>query len=263
MAYAKKTGGNKRLGSIVLAGTLAFGMAHHLRAEDTNVVVAAVSSEKAQTVESAYREAFQYLTAKPGEKVDGTPAVLIFKGLPERFPNSIEAMLVAANIDSWATPTDYNKAIEQYDKIIEQDPKNVAAYVGKGTALFKSVEIDILRSNQEGRRYDSREITEATQAFDTALKLDPNNFAANYNMGAMFRLLERSKKAIKYYQRAIDIGLKTSYNDRQIPNITDEGKIMFVMAPAAECCISGAMEYTIVNGFSKVVDGRRVIVISD
>jgi hypothetical protein len=59
MTYAKKSGGNSRVSSVVLAGTLALGMAHHLRAQDsvgaapeTNSVKTTLTSVQAQQFHS-------------------------------------------------------------------------------------------------------------------------------------------------------------------------------------------------------------------
>ena len=51
MAYTKRSNGTKTIGSIALAGTLAFGMAHHLRAQDSTVATTAGGVVQVQTAE--------------------------------------------------------------------------------------------------------------------------------------------------------------------------------------------------------------------
>jgi tetratricopeptide (TPR) repeat protein len=246
-------------------------MAHHLRAEDSPGTAPAAALDTAQTVGSAYKEAFNNL--KPivhaeamfanGKTMGGEITLRLLMDLSERFPNSNEALLVSADLYLDAVPGfDYDKAIGLYDRILSRDQKNVTAYIGKGTALYKKVALNIKAGNDSGQKYEGNEPAQAIACVEAALKLDPNNFAALYNKAEVLRMLERGREAIKCYEKAAKIGLKARPLKGSLPDISEEGQTVFVAAPAAVCAWGGLEKYMIDNYLTVVVDGKNLRFIS-
>ncbi len=84
-----------------------------------------------------------------------------------------------------ATP---EEACRCYDKAIEIEPNNVAAWYNKGLVL------DGLN------RYD-----EAIQCYDKVIKIDPNYVNAWITKGLALGALNRYDEAIRYYEKAVEI----------------------------------------------------------
>jgi superkiller protein 3 len=82
----------------------------------------------------------------------------------------------------------YELAIEYYQKTIEIDPNNAAAYSDMGDA------------------YDELEdYRGAIRCYQKVIEIDPNNAYAYNNMGIAYYYLEDYRGAIRCYQKAIDI----------------------------------------------------------
>jgi Flp pilus assembly protein TadD len=94
-----------------------------------------------------------------------------------------------------------DEAIKAYDRVIELDPKNSESWRKKGLILYRI-----------GGGLDE----EAIKAFDQAIKLDPNNSRAWYGKGYPLYILGRKDEAIKAYDRAIELDPKNpeSWNSK-------------------------------------------------
>ncbi|MEI0566033.1 tetratricopeptide repeat protein [Brachyspira pulli] len=91
------------------------------------------------------------------------------------------------------------EAIVYYNKAIELDPNNSAAYNNRGNAKKDLVQYE-----------------EALKDYNKAIELDPNNSAAYYNRGSLKINLEEYKEAIKDFNKAIELdhNYLYAYNNR-------------------------------------------------
>ena len=99
----------------------------------------------------------------------------------------------------------YDKAIADFNKVIEVNPENIYAYYNRGLAKFRLGDLESEKGNTEKARKLYREgIEDSTQA----IKQDPEDANAYHNRaGGKFRLAQSEKdtaKAQQYYQDAID-----------------------------------------------------------
>ena len=84
---------------------------------------------------------------------------------------------------------DYEKAIEQYEKVLEKDPKNGAALFNRGFVHLKKGDFD-----------------KAIEDYDLYLeKIDSNDAAAYNNRGIAYRRLKQYERAIHDYNKAIEL----------------------------------------------------------
>jgi len=83
---------------------------------------------------------------------------------------------------------EYEKSIEYFDKILENEQSNIDALINKGAALI------------ELEKYQ-----EAILSFDKILEIDPNNFGALNNKGAALTRLENYEQAISSFDQILDI----------------------------------------------------------
>ena len=91
------------------------------------------------------------------------------------------------------------EAIVYYNKAIELDPNNSAAYNNRGNAKKDLVQYE-----------------EALKDYNKAIELDHNNSAAYYNRGSLKINLEEYKEAIKDFNKAIELdhNYLYAYNNR-------------------------------------------------
>jgi tetratricopeptide (TPR) repeat protein len=82
----------------------------------------------------------------------------------------------------------YHGLIEEYRRILEEDPHNLASIIALGNAL-----------------YDAGQWREAIRYYEQALQLDPHIADVVADMGTCYRNLGMSDKAIKLYERALAI----------------------------------------------------------
>jgi tetratricopeptide (TPR) repeat protein len=88
---------------------------------------------------------------------------------------------------------EYHKAIRCFDKAIEIDPKNAAAWGEKGHAL-----------NELGN------LLEAIKCFDKAIEIDPKNAFAYRGKGDALRRSRWHKEALRCFDKAIEIDPKNA-----------------------------------------------------
>lgn len=116
----------------------------------------------------------------------------------------------------------YDKAIVDYDKAVESDPKNFDAYANRGdvyyalkrydkviadyrkvaelTPKYHGAYLNIGAAYEELGRYDK-----AIEAFETAVKLKPGQAEAYYGRGNCYYRLKQYDKAVTDYDRAIKL----------------------------------------------------------
>jgi Tfp pilus assembly protein PilF len=83
---------------------------------------------------------------------------------------------------------DYLKAFEMYNRVLEQDPLNAAAYNNMG-----------LLQKEMGN------VPEAIRAFRNAILIDPNYDTAHNNLGTTFMLAGQNSEATREFNRALQL----------------------------------------------------------
>ena len=99
----------------------------------------------------------------------------------------------------------YDKAITDFDKVIEINPENIYAYYNRGLAKFKLGDLESEKGNtEEARKLYEAGIEDNTQV----IKQDPEDTNAYHNRaGGKFRLAQSetdTAKVQQHYQDAID-----------------------------------------------------------
>ena len=121
------------------------------------------------------------------------------------------------------TPTDYARRIEEAEKIVAQEPKNVTVWISLGNDYFdtdqaqkaigayaKALELDPNNANvltDQGVMY--RRVgwyDKALANFERALKIDPKHLQSLYNMGIVYAEdLKKPEKGVPYWKRYIEV----------------------------------------------------------
>jgi tetratricopeptide (TPR) repeat protein len=121
----------------------------------------------------------------------------------------------------------YDKAIADYSKAIELDPKFAAAWYNRGAAYVglrqydkaiadysKAIELDpngaVYWNNRGLAHHELHQYDKATADWSKAIELDPKLAAAWYNRGAAYGGLRQYDKAIADYSRAIELDPKNA-----------------------------------------------------
>jgi len=92
-----------------------------------------------------------------------------------------------------ASKGQYNIAIENYNKVIELDPKYVDAYYRRGNVYFSKGQYDL-----------------AIRDYNKAIEIDPQDACAYYDRGKVHVMKCQSEAAIADYSKAIEIDPKQS-----------------------------------------------------
>lgn len=79
----------------------------------------------------------------------------------------------------------YQKAIEYFDRVVDQNPQNTSAYNAKGVALFQQAKYD-----------------EAIEAFSSSIEIDPNSYKPYFNRGNAHLEKKSFKEALLDYNMA-------------------------------------------------------------
>ena len=99
----------------------------------------------------------------------------------------------------YQTLGEYKKAVSDYDRALELDPEYVNAYNGRGN-VYKAL----------------REYEKAVSDYDRALELDPEYVYAYNGRGNVYKALREYKKAVSDYDRALELDPEyvNAYNGR-------------------------------------------------
>lgn len=135
-----------------------------------------------------------YYKQKRRRKNDGRePAVLPATGSYEKPavqtsapPSNAQAEQVIAKAEDLLKQGQPEKALLEFERVIESNPRMTVAYMGAG---------DIYR---EQGNYSMAE-----QRYGKAAEIEPGNFQAQYKHGLVLQLLERISDAIQAYVRAL------------------------------------------------------------
>lgn len=121
------------------------------------------------------------------------------------------------------TPTDYARRIAEAEKVVAQDPKNLAVWISLANDYFdtdqpqkaigaygKALELDPKNTNvltDQGVMY--RRVggfDKALANFDKALKIDPKHLQSLYNMGIVYAVdLKQPEKGVPYWKRYVEV----------------------------------------------------------
>lgn len=96
------------------------------------------------------------------------------------------------------SPSDYSLRIAQAEKVVAQDPKNLAAWISLGNDYF-----------------DTEQTQKSINAYGKALEIEPNNPNVLTDQGVMFRKAGWYDKAIANFEKASKIDpnhLQSLYN---------------------------------------------------
>lgn len=83
------------------------------------------------------------------------------------------------------TPTDYTQRIDQAEKVVAQDPKNLNAWISLGNDYF-----------------DTEQSQKSINAYGKALEIEPNNPNVLTDQGVMFRKIGQFDKALANFEKA-------------------------------------------------------------
>jgi tetratricopeptide (TPR) repeat protein len=84
----------------------------------------------------------------------------------------------------YSDQNDYNNAVDAYNKVIETNPKNIAARHNLGYVYSKDNKHDM-----------------AIKAYEEALNINPNNIQIFVNLGVSYAEVKEYDKAISYYKK--------------------------------------------------------------
>ena len=129
----------------------------------------------------------------------------------------------------------HEKAIEDYNKAIELNPKYAEAYYNRGIAYYelnqheeaiedftKAIELNPKYAdsyNNRGVAYSKlNQHEKAIEDYNKAIELNPNDAAAYSNRGTVYRELNQHERAIEDYNKAIELNPKYAevYNNRGV-----------------------------------------------
>lgn len=89
------------------------------------------------------------------------------------------------------SPADYTQRIAQAEKVVAQDPKNLAAWISLGNDYF-----------------DTEQTQKSINAYGKALEIDPNNANILTDQGVMFKKMGWYDKALVNFDKAQKIDPK-------------------------------------------------------
>ncbi len=132
-----------------------------------------------------------------------------------------EAQDLIAKGNSLVEEKKYQEALQEYEKALKADPKNVRAILLTGLTYANLGKLDEAISHTKkavdldpsytsfyhlGMIYAAaNDTSKALEAFDRALALSPDSFMAEYQKGLIYASLGEYEKAIESYQKALKL----------------------------------------------------------
>lgn len=119
----------------------------------------------------------------------------------------------------------YHGLVKEYESLIAQDPRNLAAIIALGNAY-----------------YDSGQWKQAVAAYERALAIEPRNTDVRTDMGTALRNMGMSDRAIVEYRRALsyepghqnaryNLGVVYAYDKRDYPSAIKTWEDLLRIAP--------------------------------
>ena len=142
----------------------------------------------------------QALTLKKEEKFEEALQILNELFLNEPASTAIKSALIDILFeygiylnDDWVE--DFEKAVDCFTRIIELDTQNYKAWYNLGISYFRL-----------------KRTKKSLEAYEQALKINPNYEYVYYNIGLVFEILKEDfKSAIKYYEMALRLNENFTY----------------------------------------------------
>jgi serine/threonine protein kinase/Tfp pilus assembly protein PilF len=151
-------------------------------------------SQRAVALSSQLPAAERYLIEAIDARVTGQTdkAIGLYSNLAKAAPGDSDLQFTLANL--YESNNDFDQATQHYAKVLEQDPKSVAALLATGRVLIKS-----------GKPQDS--LDSLNQAYSLAVRLDnqEQKAAILQAIGVAYRLMDKPQDALKNYQDSIAI----------------------------------------------------------
>ena len=98
------------------------------------------------------------------------------------------SVVLESQSETYIESDEEETVLEDIERMLKKDPKNVNAVIDKGIALGN-------RGKDE----------EAIQAFDKVLEIEPNNVNALFNKGYSLTNLEKNEEAIHFFDKVLEI----------------------------------------------------------
>ncbi len=252
--------------AITIAGTIMITPTAFTKETNSNNEKQTAEQIQNTSADEEYKKAFTYFVVKSKGGDGGTKTLNLLLELHEKFPESIDAHILAANIYSIEkSKVDYDKAQALFDEVLLKDPKNITAFRGKGFAAHMKVfpttreeVLDLTIPDQIPERFLKGE-EEAIKNYDEALKINPNDFSANYNKAMSLQFLRKFEQAKYYFLKASQINLKMQSFIGKEPTLKEEGEVSYVCEPSGACATSALYKYIIDNYFSIVINNNKIV----
>ncbi len=185
-----------------------------------------------------------------------------FSGLVEKAPDNARAHMIMGNVLSFSRVSERHlKAIEEFSRAIQLDPKAASAYVNRGIMVYELVEPIkempewmATKENMPERFVRTSEL--AIRDFDTAIKINPRLFSAYFDKGVVLKYLGREEEAISVLEKAIKIGIR---NRNTSPTVSNEGDAEVLGTGDPMMVVSSFKNYAISTKATIQKKGRRVV----
>ena len=139
----------------------------------------------------------------------------------------------------------YNEAIENFDKSLKENPRDMEAWINKGCALIhldkpqealicanKALEIDPENTtamyNKGNAHFKLNNLEEAEIAFNRTLELKPNYSEAWYNKACLASSQNKVYEAVSHLEKAFSLDkdkfIRHAKIDRHLDNIRDNAR---------------------------------------
>jgi superkiller protein 3 len=184
------------------------------------------SDEKPQTTVTASNSNEQNKSTDPAAKSEQEIAALkkeeleLAETLMKDFPDSVNAIMLMGNL--WERHGDATKAMEYFNKVLEQDPNRPDVYKGIGWFFMnkeqyeqaieywqKALEIDPnipdLHNNIALAVMGQNKQNEAIEELEKDIKISPRSSFSYFLLGQLYLQQNEYEKAGKNYEKAIEI----------------------------------------------------------
>ncbi len=116
----------------------------------------------------------------------------------------------------------YQKAIDEFSKLIKLDPENADAYKNRGVSYMKQKKFDLaikdfqkageifpelkgLYSNLGVAWYYKKNYEKAVENYDIAIKMNPDNYVAYFNRALCLAELDRTDQALEDLDKTLEL----------------------------------------------------------
>jgi len=220
-----------------------------------------LSKPVSKDIEIEYRNAVSQVLTKRLRDIQPIIA------LAERYHTQPECHFILGNVYGLAIlePNHYEKAIKQFDKVLELDSDCAAAYVNRGVFVLLTAHdkwlsnpLDVIARTEPDHipDYLKKAASDAIQDFDYAIRINPDLFAAHFNKGVTLSIVGRSTEAIVSLDKALRIA----------PKMQPTGKLSLRKELSVQClgtahplCIMSQFRSYVIEEFFTKKDGSQKV----